>query len=245
MDTDRSGKVTPREFQSWAAKMGLVLTDRQCQLILGDYYNEEGIDLSHFIQFIDNLENNNYTHQQQEQNPLSRMQWEVLDKDAIRQRRLAVRAISEQTTIALQNAFHQCSDDAKTDHDILETLSSQLLTKRTSLLKAFEKADEDHSGKLDAKELQMALSSMGGIHVSLERAQSLVSKFDRDGDGKLSKSDFVSCISMTANDKSTTATEIKKNDISRGLDRPTSSSRATETTLTSMLFPTLFSLLLT
>lgn len=184
MDTDRSGKVSPKEFQSWTAKMGLELTDRQCELILGDYYDPNGIQLQKFIQFIDTLENNDRK---------TLMPWEHQDEDEIRRRRLTARFVAERTTQALQTALKQCTDDAKTDQEIIRIFSSQLFEKRTSLIKEFQLVDKDKSGKLNAKELQTALSSV--LDVSVERAQSLIKKFDRDGDGKLNKSEFIFCIS--------------------------------------------------
>lgn len=100
MDTDRSGKVTPQEFQSWASRMGLDLTDEQCKLILGNHYHPEGIKLQEFVKLIDGLENNDHR---------GPMPWEVLDQDEIRKRRLAARDIAEKTTETLHDAFTQIS----------------------------------------------------------------------------------------------------------------------------------------
>ena len=187
MDDNRSGKVSPEEFQSWTAKMGLILTDSQCKAILGKHYHEDGIDLTEFMQFLDTLENVG----SQKDSPFD---WESPNSDDLKRRRLAAKAVAECTTLALNEAFSKCVDDDKSDHDIIEAFTSQLHAKRISLIKEFEKADKDNSGKLDAKELQLAFSK-SDLFLSLKRTEKLIQKFDRDGDGKLNKSDFVFCIS--------------------------------------------------
>lgn len=189
MDDDRSGKISPEEFQLWATKMGLILTDEQCKSILGKHYHpDDGIDLPEFMQFMDSLENADSLG---DSSPLA---WESPNSDEMKKRRLTAKAVAECTTLALNEAFSKCVDDDKSDHDIIEAFTSQLHAKQISLIKEFENADKDNNGKLDASELQLAFFK-SDLFLSLKRTKKLIEKFDRHGDGKLNKSDFVFCIS--------------------------------------------------
>jgi len=249
MDVDRSGKITPSEFQSWTAKMGLVLTSQQCQLILGEYATEDGIDLSQFIQFLDSFESfdNSSIHSpsplsaltelSQEASQSNAKPWETPNPSTIRTRRLDARALAEETTKTLHQAFAICTEATHTDQQLCHSLSSELYAKQKTLLQAFSEIDENHDGRIDPSELQQALLDFAGIHISLDRAKALVIKFDRDGDGRWSKSDFIYCISNNQMEAETVSDTTQASLDTTNKINVSTRSRATESTLTSFLFP--------
>jgi len=81
MDTDRSGKVSPKQFQEWLTSVGMVLTDEQCKTILGSHYHPTGIDLREFVQVVDGLLTEECS------TGAKPMPWESVDRERIRGKR--------------------------------------------------------------------------------------------------------------------------------------------------------------
>jgi len=183
MDTDHSGKLTPNKFRQWLESVGLQLTEEQCKRVLGEHYREEedgGIDFREFIRMIDDWDDPTVYREPPDPN----------EAEAPKNNRSC---IDKNVSLAQLNI-----DDTKTDQEILHIVSQHLFSKRKKLVDAFNDFDVNQEGKLNAQQLQMALDRAGYLHVSPHRLSSLVHKFDFDGDGKLSKSDFVRMISSAA-----------------------------------------------
>jgi Ca2+-binding EF-hand superfamily protein len=215
MDTNRSGKVSPEEFQKWLAGVGMDLTEQQCKIILGKHYHPAGIDLREFVQMIDSISESSHA----EVKPMS---WESIDKQHIRGRKLVKKKNGEDnnaeaalSTQLLADAVKLCADDSESDQTLIQSIAQRIFSKRYTMLKAFDKLDRDQDGTLSPEELRNALSK-GGLEVSDERARSLVSKFGRDNNGKLNMSDFVVMLSsnnaVSAADRASSAQSSKAAD---------------------------------
>lgn len=187
VDTNRSGKVSPREFRSWARRVGLALTDEQCALVLGNDKHE--VDLAEFTEAL------NRVREHPSSSSSRPMPWELPDVDDARKRRLALKEVANRVDETLTTALTLCTDDRRTDQELIGRLAEGVLSRRgSSLLREFRRLDTDGSGKIDAGELYGVMRKVG-LEVSRERAKTLMSKCDRDGDGKMTMSDFVFLIS--------------------------------------------------
>ena len=62
---------------------------------------------------------------------------------------------------------------------------------RQSALAVFHKMDQNQSGSLDARELQIALHRLVGVEIDLPRIQLVLQAMDIDGDGRVSADDFL------------------------------------------------------
>jgi len=204
MDTHRSGSVTVKEFQTWVFNMGWNVTEEELELILGKYYPQDksnggGIEFDDFAHFINELEREDIDNDEassvaQGTSSQHKNGNKIEDNKAENDKTTP----SSSTKKMIQNAIDQCVDDTKTDRDIIHTISANIFKKNTKLLDAFSKIDKSGTGKLDSCALQKAFQNVGGLYISQDRAQKLLQKFDRDGDGKLSKGEFIRLVTSSS-----------------------------------------------
>uniref|UniRef100_A0A7S2UJ50 EF-hand domain-containing protein n=1 Tax=Attheya septentrionalis TaxID=420275 RepID=A0A7S2UJ50_9STRA len=183
MDKERNGVVSVEVFQSWCETMGVRLTDEQVKQVWGYHYHEEskGIRFAEFSKFIRELD---------EVDSGSGVPWEQVDAEDIKNKRLMERQAAIVATEQLHDALKKGVADGTTDREMIRPFLERLYKKKTTMLDAFKKFDEEGAGKLSADDLTKALQE-AGMDVSEARVASLVQKFDQDGDGRINKSEFV------------------------------------------------------
>lgn len=194
VDTHQTGTISLEEFATFVREyLGYNnWTDDDLRLVLGEHYHPDcGVKYNEFIQFVLELEGMDVVAIGDASVESSHKE-DATDESTRKEDKQRADAVLSGTILRI-------ADESRPDGEIIRLIAEALYSRYTRLVDAFRRMETDNVGRLSGEEFHKGLEEVG-LGIGLDRLKRILSKFDGDGDGRLSLSEFVRLISVSRED---------------------------------------------